>query len=572
MNNQALANRHPIDILSDGDLIYVDPRSLIDLSVGGNIRKYKRDPVKYEEVKESIRIRGISQPLTVRYNKSRTALELIAGYGRKNIAIELDLEKVPVLFRDVDDTTALAIAIEENIMREDMNDIDDIQAAKLYVGLCDGDYNLAANSLGWEVSKVRSRMQLTRCTKKVLDALADKEIKLGHATLLSVLTEKIQNNTVEKVISERWSIDILKVKLGKVQNTLSEASFDTTDCALCQHNSNGIQTDIFSQSTGIVEGKCNNNTCFQAKTTEALQNKKAELEERFGSVIFLTETIKERNTVSESVVGKEQFESGCNNCEKKFTILDDRAGYNAATITDQCLDANCYNDILIQLKKQREEEAKENGSISSPTKSVSKSKNQKPTSATKTTKKKAKVTAQLSQPLQKAIRKNVRELTASHLYSKVHIKEAVMAIALSKLSGIHDGINEYKLKSCLDLSIEELQAIQHKAIKHYVFESSCSERYLIETYRHLDKTQEVLGSLWKPTTEVLNLYTIKGLEAIARGSGFAEWYDDIHKEEKKKSFGKLASGKKTDFIKELVDTSFEWGNYAPPEYSTVKPS
>jgi len=557
-----------INQLSDGDLLTCDPNELADLSAGGNVRKGGRDPKAYAELKKSIKTRGINQPVLIRLSNDGKRLELIAGYGRKNIAVEIGIQ-VPALFRKADDATALAMAAEENMLREDMSVLSEIGFAQQYVSLFDGNQALAASSLGWGIEKVKSRIQLTRCTKKVLDALGKRSINIAHATYLSVLSETVQNNTLLKIITEKWTADTLKSKLGKVQNTISKATFDTQECDLCPHNSDGIQADIFAESTGVQAGKCNNSTCFQKKTKNALQTVKDKLEEKVGKVLFFTETIKKRNTVHKDIVGSEQYSEGCITCTNRCAILDDRVGYGAQVTKDQCIDSECFEEVATLFKKEKAES--ENIKVAEPADIDSNTQiavtNKKPNSTK--AKKKKKVKSTLSNPLKIEIRSEIRGCVADSLFSNSHVVEAVLLAAINKLCGFGGDFDEDSIQKCMGLDIETMKEKQLMKVKEYIEKTDSAQKHIINTFRKIDTEQLELKKNWKPCEKLLKLYTKDGLCALAKTSGFDIHYNQSVIDSKKPKFEKLANGKKTDLIAALLTTEYTWEDFVPAEFLTI---
>ena len=204
---------------SDGQLIYLSPTQLVDFSLGGNIRRNRKNAVS---VKADIQKNGIIQPVVVRPNPlDPNTVELLAGYGRRQFAIELNLERVPALVRDVDDQQALEIHLAENTQREDITLTDEVEFAKRYISFHNGDRKSAALALGWTLSKLNERLELRTCNEAVLEALDNANIKAGHALILSSFNDNVQTNTLDKLLKEKWTVAELKVRANKVQIPLS---------------------------------------------------------------------------------------------------------------------------------------------------------------------------------------------------------------------------------------------------------------------------------------------------------------------------------------------------------------
>ena len=535
--------------------------------------KAERDPIAFKELKDSVDLRGFSTPVAVRKTRDGAELELIFGYGRRAVGRELNKE-LPAILYDVDDVTALAMAVDENMCRENMTVLDEIGFALFYVSQFDGDVHMAAKSLGWEVSKVRSRIQLTRCTDKVKEALGSKKIDAAHATYLSVLEENIQNNTLVKIIAEKWTPNTLKAKLGKVQNRINTATFDTQECNLCPHNSDGIQSDIFAVSTGVQSGMCNNSHCFQAKTKQALEAIKNELEERIGNVIFITESVKERNKVSTQVVGEKQYKEGCINCENRCAVIDDRVGYHGKVTTDQCLDAECFDSIVDEIKKAKQETAVQLSDTKAVAESVSieVTTNEKPVTSSKAqaspmvTDATAKVKSKLTQPLKEHIRNRSRQMVSDFLVNNETVVEAIKLAALGKLACDHQS-NESDISKSIDLDLDKIRSKQDELVLKYIKETPRAERYVLETYRAFDVTQTELKNNWSPTKELLKLYRKDGLIKLAECAGFDKWFNE---QGQNKDFNKLSKAKMDIIIEELMNPDFSWTDFIPSEFLTIK--
>ncbi|MCI2286089.1 hypothetical protein L3081_25025 [Colwellia sp. MSW7] len=136
-----------------------------------------------------------------------------------------------------------------------------------------------------------------------------------------MFNETIQNNTLSKVIKEKWTVKETKAKANQVQIPLSIAKFDLTECNTCPHNS-VRQSGLFDN--GDVDAKCSNNTCFKAKNKAYMEVQLSEAQERFGTVLLLTETNKaDRKTVSATVVGETQYNESCEACTDRVAIMDD---------------------------------------------------------------------------------------------------------------------------------------------------------------------------------------------------------------------------------------------------------
>lgn len=164
------------------------------------------DEAALDDLVESIREKGVLQPLLVRPNpKQPNGYEIIAGERRFRASKKAGLTQVPVIIKDFDDKTALEVALIENLQREDLNAIEEAEA---YVRLLK-EFSYTQEELARVVGKSRSYvanmmrlLELPDCVKKML---SDKQITVGHArSLLSVShPEKVAKEIVKKGLSVR---------------------------------------------------------------------------------------------------------------------------------------------------------------------------------------------------------------------------------------------------------------------------------------------------------------------------------------------------------------------------------
>ena len=138
------------------------------------------DKSELEELASSIRKHGIVQPVVVR-TMATDSFEIIAGERRWRAAQLAGLVEIPVLVRDVDDRTALEIAIVENVQRSDLNPLDEALGYEQLIA----QYSYTQNDLGEVIGKSRSHvansLRLLKLPESVRGMLASGELAAGHA-------------------------------------------------------------------------------------------------------------------------------------------------------------------------------------------------------------------------------------------------------------------------------------------------------------------------------------------------------------------------------------------------------
>ena len=163
------------------------------------------DDTRIEELARSIKSNGVIQPIIVR--KAETGYEIIAGERRWRASQRAGLLKIPVVVRDVPDDRLLAVALIENIQREDLNPIEEAQA---YRRLAD-EYNLTqdqiAESVGKDRSSVANFMRLLKLPREIRENVGAGALSMGHArALLAIPDENAQLRISREVVSRNLSV------------------------------------------------------------------------------------------------------------------------------------------------------------------------------------------------------------------------------------------------------------------------------------------------------------------------------------------------------------------------------
>lgn len=169
-----------------GERPAVNPDRLVPIEfVGRNPRNPRRyfDESELQDLASSIRQHGIVQPVVVR-STADSRYEIIAGERRWRAAQLAGLTEIPVIIRDVDDRTALEIAIVENVQRSDLNPLEEAMGYELLIA----DHGYTQNDLGEIIGKSRSHvansLRLLKLPEPVREMLASGSLSAGHARAL----------------------------------------------------------------------------------------------------------------------------------------------------------------------------------------------------------------------------------------------------------------------------------------------------------------------------------------------------------------------------------------------------
>lgn len=161
------------------------------------------------ELASSIKAQGLMQPILVRpvgQQNGATRYEIIAGERRFRASQMAGLEQVPVLVKDVDDQTAAAMALIENIQREDLNPLEEAQGIHRLISDFAFTHEQAAGAVGRSRSAVSNLLRLLNLAKPVQTMLMAGDIDMGHARALLATDGATQIQLANQVIAKRMSV------------------------------------------------------------------------------------------------------------------------------------------------------------------------------------------------------------------------------------------------------------------------------------------------------------------------------------------------------------------------------
>ena len=176
---------------------------LIDPSPGQPRRNFDEEAL--EELSASIVQSGLIQPLVVRRVEDR--YELIAGERRLRASKMAGLERVPVVVKEVSDAVAFALALIENIQREDLDPVEEAVAYKRLIDDFEFTQAELARQLGKSRSTIANAIRLLALPERVLDMVGDEDLSPGHArTLVGLESEDLAHEVAERVRREGLTV------------------------------------------------------------------------------------------------------------------------------------------------------------------------------------------------------------------------------------------------------------------------------------------------------------------------------------------------------------------------------
>ena len=190
------------------------------------------DPDKLAELAESIRAQGVIQPIVVRevvQPRGGKTWEIIAGERRWRASIQAGLAEIPVVVREVDDRTVVAMALIENIQREDLNPLEEAQALQRLIDEFDLTHAAAAETVGRSRAAVSNLLRLLELPEAVRALVREGAIEMGHARALLPLAEAMAIALAKQAAAEGWSVRqveyrVQELSAGKLPTTPKKAA------------------------------------------------------------------------------------------------------------------------------------------------------------------------------------------------------------------------------------------------------------------------------------------------------------------------------------------------------------
>jgi ParB family chromosome partitioning protein len=174
-----------------------------------------------EELSLSIQSQGIIQPIVVR-SVGNEEYEIIAGERRWRAAKIAQLNIVPCLIKNVPDESAVAIALIENIQREDLNAMEEAVALERLLTEFDLTHQEVAIAVGKSRTTVSNLLRLNNLNEEVKTFLENGDIEMGHARALLALEGDIQTSAAQTVAAKELTVRETEGLIKKIQNPVAE--------------------------------------------------------------------------------------------------------------------------------------------------------------------------------------------------------------------------------------------------------------------------------------------------------------------------------------------------------------
>ena len=177
----------------------------------------RMDETSLRELADSIKSQGLMQPILVR-EVGAERYEIIAGERRWRAAQLAGMSTIPVVVKVVPDEAALAMALIENIQREDLNPMEEATGIQRLIDEFNMTHQAAAEAVGRSRSAVTNLLRLLNLAKPVQAMVLEQQLDMGHARALLALTHPKQNEAAHMIVQKQLSVRETERLVGQMLN------------------------------------------------------------------------------------------------------------------------------------------------------------------------------------------------------------------------------------------------------------------------------------------------------------------------------------------------------------------
>ncbi len=199
------------------------------------------DPAALQELADSIRQQGVMQPVVVR-PVAEGRFELIAGERRWRATQMAELDKIPAIIRDVPDEAAIAMALIENIQRENLNPIEEafaLQRLQDEFGLTQAQ---VAEAVGKSRTTITNLLRLIGLTEDVRLMLEHGDLEMGHGRAMLTLSPELQMQVARQVVAKSLSVRQTEALVRRIQQETPGSK--ASEKATLDPNIRALQDDL----------------------------------------------------------------------------------------------------------------------------------------------------------------------------------------------------------------------------------------------------------------------------------------------------------------------------------------
>lgn len=269
-NLSALLGQTGSSLLSDKPQTELVKLSIECLQPGKYQPRGEMEETPLLQLAESIKQQGVLQPLLVRALEPGR-YEIIAGERRWRASQLAGLSEVPAVIRQVNDETAMALALLENLQREDLNAMDQARAIHRLISEFTLTHQQIADLLCKSRTTISNFLRLLSLSASIKKLLEHGDLDMGHARALLMLSEEQQNQAAQIIIAKNLSVRETEKLVERIKNGIGEKVATTASLLSHQEHLNSL-TQRWNTTMKIKPGKAGKGSLvIQYKNDQVLE-------------------------------------------------------------------------------------------------------------------------------------------------------------------------------------------------------------------------------------------------------------------------------------------------------------
>lgn len=211
--NQEMGAIPDISILTGGERVVVKQIPLVQIGTNADQPRKVFDDEKLQELADSIKEKGVLQPILLRSVKGKSFMyEIVAGERRYRAAKLAGLTEIPALVKEISDSNAMEIALIENVQRENLNPIEEAAGYQNLINECNYSVEDVAHLIGKSTSFIRNSLRLMGLPDSVKTMVENGDISASHAR--TIITAENPEQMAQEILTGKMSVATVQKKIN----------------------------------------------------------------------------------------------------------------------------------------------------------------------------------------------------------------------------------------------------------------------------------------------------------------------------------------------------------------------
>ncbi len=219
--NQEMGTIPDISILTGGERVVVKQIPLVQIGTNADQPRKVFDDNKLQELANSIKEKGVLQPILLRSVKGKNFMyEIVAGERRYRAAKLAGLSEIPALVKEISDSNAMEIALIENVQRENLNPIEEAAGYQNLINECNYSIDDVAHLIGKSTSFIRNSLRLMGLPDSVKKMVENGDISASHAR--TIITAENPEQMAQEILTGKMSVASVQKKVNSTGKNIKK--------------------------------------------------------------------------------------------------------------------------------------------------------------------------------------------------------------------------------------------------------------------------------------------------------------------------------------------------------------